>query len=133
MQCIFIKAIQNRNTSTENVSYHRFTEFDDTDFESNLGMWTNAYDDKLNWQRHSGYTQTLNTGPSSDHTLGKYKPLLSKRSRLSVKTKKRAGGRVAVVVSNGEAIFRALFALLHWPKAKRRLDKNNKGGTASVN
>lgn len=45
-------------------------EFDDTDFESNLGMWTNAYDDKLNWQRHSGYTQTLNTGPSSDHTLG---------------------------------------------------------------
>ena len=35
----------------------------------------------LNWQRHSGYTQTLNTGPSSDHTLGKYKPLLSKRSR----------------------------------------------------
>ena len=72
MQCIFIKAIQNRNTSTENVSYHRFTEFDDTDFESNLGMWTNAYDDKLNWQRHSGYTQTLNTGPSSDHTLGKY-------------------------------------------------------------
>ena len=45
MQCIFIKAIQNRNTSTENVSYHRFTEFDDTDFESNLGMWTNAYDE----------------------------------------------------------------------------------------
>ena len=81
MQCFFIKAIQNRNTSTENVSYHRFTEFDDTDFESNLGMWTNAYDDKLNWKRHSGYTQTLNTGPSSDHTLGKYKLLRSKRSR----------------------------------------------------
>lgn len=30
-----------------------------------------------------------------------------------METKKRAGGRVAVAVSNGEAIFRALFDLLH--------------------
>ena len=30
-----------------------------------------------------------------------------------MKTKKRAGGRVDVAVSDGEAIFRALFALLH--------------------
>ena len=50
-----------------------------------------------------------------------------------MKTKKRVGGLIAVAVSNGEAIFRALFALLHRPKAKRRLDKNNKGETASVN
>ena len=91
MQCIFIKEIQNRNTSTESVSYHHFTEFDDTDFESNLGMWTNAYDDKLNWQRHSGYTQTLNTGPSSDHTLGKYKPLLSKRSSYVSEDEEKSG------------------------------------------
>lgn len=45
-------------------------DFDDTDFETGLGMWTNDYRGKLRWQRHSGYTQTMNTGPDNDHTKG---------------------------------------------------------------
>ena len=41
------------------------------DFEnSRLGMWKNSYTDKLNWQFKSGYTQTMETGPSRDHTSG---------------------------------------------------------------
>jgi len=45
--------------------------FDDTDFESSIGMWANEYsDDILNWEIHQGFTSTANTGPDSDHTLG---------------------------------------------------------------
>ncbi|KAL9961562.1 hypothetical protein ACROYT_G030522 [Oculina patagonica] len=47
-------------------------EFDDTDFEYNMGMWTNEYDDKLDWQRHKGHTSTMETGPYADHTLDNY-------------------------------------------------------------
>ncbi len=35
-----------------------------------MGMWTNEYDDKLDWQRHKGHTSTMETGPYADHTLG---------------------------------------------------------------
>ena len=34
-------------------------------------MWTNENYDKLNWQRHTSFTQTVDTGPSADHTYGK--------------------------------------------------------------
>ena len=30
----------------------------------------NSNSDNLNWKFHSGYTQTMETGPSSDHTSG---------------------------------------------------------------
>ena len=41
------------------------------DFEnSRLGMWKNSYIDNLNWKFNSGYTQTIDTGPSRDHTSG---------------------------------------------------------------
>lgn len=47
------------------------TDDDDVDFEnSRLGMWKNSYIDKLDWQFHSGHTQTIDTGPSRDHTSG---------------------------------------------------------------
>lgn len=52
-----------------------FTDNDDADFENGrLGMWTNSRADNLNWQFNQGYTQTVDTGPSKDHTngLGKY-------------------------------------------------------------
>ncbi|KAJ7365624.1 hypothetical protein OS493_002332 [Desmophyllum pertusum] len=44
---------------------------DDVDFENfRLGMWKNSYADRLNWQFHRSYTQTMATGPSRDHTSG---------------------------------------------------------------
>jgi len=44
---------------------------DDADFENGrLGMWTNSRADNLNWQFNQGYTQTVDTGPSKDHTSG---------------------------------------------------------------
>ena len=47
------------------------TEDDDVDFEnSRLGMWKNSYIDNLDWQLNSGSTQTVDTGPSRDHTSG---------------------------------------------------------------
>jgi len=51
--------------------YFLLLGFDDTDFESSMGMWANEYmDDILNWEFHQGFTSTANTGPDSDHTLG---------------------------------------------------------------
>ena len=48
------------------------TDNDDADFEnSRFGMWTNSYSDKLNWRINSGFTQTMATGPSRDHTNGR--------------------------------------------------------------
>lgn len=45
---------------------------DDVDFENfRLGMWKNSNIDKLNWGFNSGYTQTAETGPSTDHTNGR--------------------------------------------------------------
>ena len=47
------------------------TDDDDVDFEnSRLGMWKNSYIDNLEWQFHSGKTQTIDTGPTRDHTSG---------------------------------------------------------------
>lgn len=44
---------------------------DDVDFEnSRLGMWKNSYIDNVNWKFNSGHTQTIDTGPSRDHTTG---------------------------------------------------------------
>lgn len=44
-------------------------------------MWINVYDDKLNWQRYSGYIQILNIGLSFDYIFGKYKLFFNQRSR----------------------------------------------------
>ena len=55
------------------VFFHRlvFTDNDDADFENGrLGMWSNSRSDNLNWRFHRSYTQTINTGPSADHTNG---------------------------------------------------------------
>ena len=47
------------------------TDNDDTDFENGrLGMWSNSKSDNLDWRFHRSYTQTINTGPSADHTTG---------------------------------------------------------------
>ncbi|XP_078383081.1 uncharacterized protein LOC144665674 isoform X2 [Oculina patagonica] len=44
---------------------------DDVDFENfRLGMWTNSNSDNLDWKFRKGYTQTMDTGPSRDHTSG---------------------------------------------------------------
>ncbi|WP_372795361.1 glycosyl hydrolase [Pontiella sp.] len=34
-------------------------------FESGFGAWTQSADDDFDWTRHSGYTDTTNTGPSA--------------------------------------------------------------------
>ena len=55
------------------TSHHRLvlTDNDDTDFENgHLGMWSNSKSDNLDWRFHRSYTQTINTGPSADHTTG---------------------------------------------------------------
>ena len=57
--------------------FYLLKDFDDTDFETGLGMWTNDYSGKLSWQRHSGYTQTMDTGPENDHTKGKRKNVVT--------------------------------------------------------
>lgn len=49
-----------------------FGDDDDTEFEDGFGMWYNSNNDKLNWQRHQGFTKTVETGPNADHTLGKF-------------------------------------------------------------
>ena len=47
------------------------TDDDDVDFEnSSLGMWKNCYVDNLDWKFNSRSTQTIDTGPSRDHTSG---------------------------------------------------------------
>ncbi|KAL9961560.1 hypothetical protein ACROYT_G030520 [Oculina patagonica] len=44
--------------------------YEDTDFDSKLlGMWTNVGD--IQWSRKRDFTQTMQTGPSRDHTTGK--------------------------------------------------------------
>ncbi|KAL9961868.1 hypothetical protein ACROYT_G030900 [Oculina patagonica] len=44
---------------------------DDADFEnSRLGMWRNSNSDNLNWDFNRLFTQTVDTGPSNDHTSG---------------------------------------------------------------
>ncbi|XP_070565018.1 MAM and LDL-receptor class A domain-containing protein 1-like isoform X2 [Ptychodera flava] len=40
------------------------------DFESGLCGWFNALSDSFNWTLGQNYTPSVNTGPSSDHTLG---------------------------------------------------------------
>lgn len=41
------------------------------DFETDLCSWSNpSVGDDFDWVRNQGRTQTLNTGPLSDHTLG---------------------------------------------------------------
>ena len=52
--------------------FFTFADPDDTEFENGFGMWYNSNNDKLNWQRHQGYTKTVETGPNADHTLGKF-------------------------------------------------------------
>ena len=47
-----------------------FAGYEDTDFDRKvLGMWKNA--GQIQWRRNSGFTQTMETGPSRDHTTGK--------------------------------------------------------------
>jgi len=38
------------------------------DFETDLGTWTNASGDDIEWARHSGNTPSSNTGPTQAHT-----------------------------------------------------------------
>ena len=40
------------------------------DFEADLCHWQNMTDDKFDWQRHSGNTPSIATGPMYDHTVG---------------------------------------------------------------
>ena len=40
------------------------------DFETDMCLWKNTVGDNFNWQRDSGGTPSLGTGPSSDHTTG---------------------------------------------------------------
>ncbi|CAH3118157.1 unnamed protein product [Pocillopora meandrina] len=40
------------------------------DFETDMCLWKNTVGDDFNWQRDSGGTPSLGTGPSSDHTTG---------------------------------------------------------------
>lgn len=66
--------LSQRNSGITKLHLHcvfLITDFDDTDFESGMGMWTNEYGDTLDWQRHQGYTKTSETGPNTDHTNGK--------------------------------------------------------------
>ncbi|XP_069815135.1 MAM and LDL-receptor class A domain-containing protein 1 [Dendropsophus ebraccatus] len=43
------------------------------DFEDGLCNWIQDTDDDFDWTRHQGQTQTLDTGPMKDHTLGTVK------------------------------------------------------------
>lgn len=53
------------------MSFFNVTDFDDADFENRrLGMWTNSHGNKINWQFHKFFTQTIDTGPDRDHTSG---------------------------------------------------------------
>ena len=42
----------------------------DCDFEKNFCAWKNDYTRPLNWTRYRGSTDSYETGPSVDHTLG---------------------------------------------------------------
>lgn len=42
------------------------------DFEDDTCTWTNSHDgdDNFDWIRHTGSTDSFNTGPTADHTEG---------------------------------------------------------------
>ena len=40
-------------------------------FETDLCFWTQAKDEVFDWTRKSGGTSSSDTGPSTDHTIGK--------------------------------------------------------------
>jgi streptogramin lyase len=42
----------------------------DSDFETDLGVWSDAEGDDFDWTRYSGGTPSGSTGPSGDHTTG---------------------------------------------------------------
>eukprot|EP00058_Branchiostoma_floridae_P006575 XP_002592063.1 hypothetical protein BRAFLDRAFT_246509 [Branchiostoma floridae] len=42
----------------------------DCDFETDLCGWTQDSEDDFDWTRHEGSTDTGNTGPPYDHTMG---------------------------------------------------------------
>ena len=61
------------------------TDDDDVDFEnSSLGMWKNSYIDNLDWKCNSRSTQTIDTGPSRDHTSGSGEEYMLNQSNYSI-------------------------------------------------
>jgi len=51
-----------------NLFLNVFAGDDDTDFERGMGMWKNV--GQIQWRRNTFFTQTMETGPSADHTTG---------------------------------------------------------------
>ena len=51
-----------------NLFLNVFSGDDDTDFERGMGMWKNV--GQIQWRRNTYFTQTMETGPSADHTTG---------------------------------------------------------------
>ena len=61
------------------------TDDDDVDFEnSSLGMWKNSFVDNLDWKFNSRSTQTIDTGPTRDHTSGSGKEYMQNQSNYSI-------------------------------------------------
>lgn len=84
---------------------------DDVDFDNGrLGMWTNSRSDNLDWQVNKFFTQTMDTGPSKDHTSGK-------GYYLYVESSFRRAGEKAVLVSqrmpvqNGGQCFKFFYTM----------------------
>lgn len=62
--------------------------FDDTDFETGMGMWRNT--GKIQWRRNKFFTQTMDTGPTADHTTGRAGYYLYMESSFPAKAGNRA-------------------------------------------
>ena len=61
------------------------TDDDDVDFEnSSLGMWKNSYVDNLDWKFNSRSIQTIDTGPSRDHTSRSGEEYMQNQSNYSI-------------------------------------------------
>ena len=51
------------------MSIFYLTEWYDTNFEDDWGMWEQGTKDDFDWERRQGETPTLRTGPNGDHTF----------------------------------------------------------------